>query len=130
MKADRGAVVLVRALVRLAPSRVGVKWSRRLEDLSNNVRSAKNVRRDTKVQLRVVVDAFAVGGDSISNTPTRAVLFTFISSSSYTRVVVSSFLFSLSFSLYFSLCASVSIALSLASRYYSPSGALFVSIRP
>lgn len=53
MKADRGAVVLVRALVRLAPSRVGVKWSRRLEDLSNNVRSAKNVRRDTKVQLRV-----------------------------------------------------------------------------
>lgn len=72
MKADRGAVVLVRALVRLAPSRVGVKWSRRLEDLSNNVGSAKNVRRDdTKVQLRVAIDVFAMEATPFSYSRSR-----------------------------------------------------------
>lgn len=74
MKADRGAVVLVRALVRLAPSRVGVKWSRRLEDLSNNVRSAKNVRRDdTKVQLRVAIDVFAMEATPFSYSRSRRI---------------------------------------------------------
>lgn len=48
MKADRGGdggpcerITLLRLAPPLPPPRVGVKWSRRLEDLSNNVRSAK-----------------------------------------------------------------------------------------
>lgn len=67
MKADRGAVILASriTLVRLAPPRVGgrVKWSRRLEDLSNNVRSAKNgsPRHKAAITIRLTIGTFFVG---------------------------------------------------------------------
>lgn len=66
MKADRGAVILAWriTLVRLAPPRVGgVKWSRRLEDLSNNVRSAKNgsPRHKAAITIRLTIGTFSIG---------------------------------------------------------------------